>query len=162
MPTLNPLFFKVAAIFIATVLFPTPPLQLLTAIVFLIPAKFFFLVNFSYSALGARFISTIENPPYYRLFFNKLLSLRQSLVKFSISETFLVQGSMCCPAIMLAYKMLTDLSSLVWTVILDRIYCSFLELENPKHLLPCNQLFFSCDCLPMFVTAFRNVLIIGS
>ena len=48
MPTLNPLFFKVAAILTATVLFPTPPLQLLTAMIFLICWRFFFFVNFYY------------------------------------------------------------------------------------------------------------------
>lgn len=50
---------------IATVLFPTPPLQLETAMIFLIPRRLPFLVNFSYFCLGAKEISISLNPPSY-------------------------------------------------------------------------------------------------
>jgi len=56
MPTLYPIFFRVAATFTATVLLPTPPLQLLTAIIFLIPNRFPFLTYLSFYYLGARVI----------------------------------------------------------------------------------------------------------
>jgi hypothetical protein len=75
-PTLNPWFLSVAAILIATVLLPTPPLQLLTAMIFLIWERFFFLVNFYSSAFGARLMSTSVNPLSSRFFLIKLLSLR--------------------------------------------------------------------------------------
>lgn len=51
-----------AATFTAMVLLPTPPLQLLTAIIFLIPNKFPFLTYLSFYYLGARVISTSEKP----------------------------------------------------------------------------------------------------
>ena len=76
MPTLNPWFLRVAAMLTATVLFPTPPLQLLTAMIFLICERFFFFVNFYSSAFGARLISTLVNPFSSRFFLIKLLSLR--------------------------------------------------------------------------------------
>jgi len=53
-PTLYPIFLSVAATFTAIVLFPTPPLQLLTAIIFFIPNKFPFLTYLSFYYLGAR------------------------------------------------------------------------------------------------------------
>ena len=64
-PTLKPWFFSIAATLTATVLFPTPPLQLDTAKIFLIPNKLPFLIYFYSLALGAKVISTSLNPfPY--------------------------------------------------------------------------------------------------
>jgi hypothetical protein len=48
MPTLNPMFLKLAATLIAMVLLPTPPLQLETATIFLIWLILAFLFVLSY------------------------------------------------------------------------------------------------------------------
>jgi hypothetical protein len=63
-PTLNPWFFKVAAMLTAIVLFPTPPLQLDTAMIFLIPLKLPFLLNFSSFGFGAIMISASLKPAF--------------------------------------------------------------------------------------------------
>jgi len=48
--------------FTATVLLPTPPLQLETAIIFFMPTKFPFLLNLSSLGFGAKTISTYLKP----------------------------------------------------------------------------------------------------
>jgi hypothetical protein len=72
-PTLKPIFFKLAATLIAIVLFPTPPLQLDTAIIFFIRLKLAFLDPFYFSCLDSILISTSKNPALskasFKLFF---------------------------------------------------------------------------------------------
>ncbi len=65
MPTEKPWVLRVAATLTATVLLPTPPLQLETAIIFLMPTKFPFLLNLSSLALGASTMSTSLKPAVY-------------------------------------------------------------------------------------------------
>jgi len=69
---------------------------------------------------------------------------------------------MCCPAMTLASKMLTVLSSLVWTVILERSSWSFFEFENLKYVLLISDAFIICVCLLTLVTCFRKVRIMLS